>query len=217
MGIPEDSLYVLLFLCSISFECLILLKSIERLEEDPVKVYAEDNEWEDIPATRHKDLTAHQVGSSEKLASLQAAPRQNPGSLRKRRPGQKAVTKTVFVASNGASPRKPVSRPKPAQTPRPTPPLVSREEVQIALTHGTRSSAKYVYDVTTRAFSLLKWPLAVLLVLWAVALILNVLSASVRTAFSPLCGIPGISRFELCRWRHYQYESGREPQQLVLL
>ncbi|EJD06844.1 uncharacterized protein FOMMEDRAFT_76006 [Fomitiporia mediterranea MF3/22] len=147
------------------------------------------------------------------MASLQTAHRSTPGTPRKRRQGQRTVTRTIYIATNGASPRKPPPRTKASSATRlPGPPLVSGEEIHTAFTHGTRSSAKYIYDVVTSTLSLLKWPLVLLLTMWTITIIISALSATVRSAFSPLCVIPGVSRFDICATRKLQTGNIKEPQ-----
>ncbi|KAH8117922.1 hypothetical protein DFH11DRAFT_1571461 [Phellopilus nigrolimitatus] len=137
--------------------------------------------------------------TSEILEKSATLPKSSASTPRRRRP---AATRTIYVATGSPGPRKgtgtPRVKPPPARRPAPPQQLVSDEELNIAFKHGARSSARYVHEVGGWFFYLLKWPLAVLLVLWAVAFILNTLSSSMRTAFSPLCILPGISRSSLC-------------------
>ena len=166
------------------------------------------------------DSTALRSDSSENLASSQSPQKATSNASRRRRAPPRAVTRTVFIASGGSSPRKPTSRSrnekskveKSRETP---PPLVTREEIHSALTRGTRSSASYIFDVTASFFSLIKRFLAFFLFIYVLALIINALSASIRAVISPICYIPIISSSQLCRWQFYDVGSGKEPQQYV--
>ncbi|KAL5486109.1 hypothetical protein ACEPAI_7153 [Sanghuangporus weigelae] len=180
--------------------------------------HTEDQDWEDLPTMLDDIPMARRIDSSESLASSQAPSKSASNTPRRRRVAPRATTRTVFVASSGISPRKQAARPrtekpkveKPSREP--PPPLVTKDEIHSALTRGTRSSASYIFDVTASFFSLIKRFLAFFLFIWVVALIINALSASIRSVLSPVCSIPIISNSPLCKWQSYGIESTKEPQ-----
>lgn len=71
-------------------------------------------------------------------------------------------------------------------------------------------TGKYALDVFKTSVWLLRKPLSFVLFLWLLAFIILRVSQTLRTAFAPLCIIPGISSSAMCRssTRHDQ----RPPQ-----
>lgn len=153
-----------------------------------------DSDWEDIPEVNYASPSGH---GSMLSGRASPTPSISNSSSRKRRGG--SATRTVYVAS----PRRATTqlRPKPVQ--RKTQPIVSEDEMHAAMTQGVRLSAVYAYDVFGTFFRYLKKPLSILLVIWTIAIILNSLSASIKSVFSPLCFLPGLSRSPLCMQPQY--------------
>ncbi|KAF9238515.1 hypothetical protein BU15DRAFT_47606 [Melanogaster broomeanus] len=77
-------------------------------------------------------------------------------------------------------------------------PVVNKEDVQEALTDGVRFTTAYALDVFVGAIQHLRKPLTWLLVLWMFAWLVSRMTETIRTAFSPLCIVPGMSRTALC-------------------
>jgi hypothetical protein len=75
---------------------------------------------------------------------------------------------------------------------------VDKEQLKEALSITARHSSNYILDVVLRAIRLLRIPLSMLLFLWMLAFVMARLSATLRTAFAPICYLPLISRSALC-------------------
>ncbi len=71
--------------------------------------------------------------------------------------------------------------------------------MQDALAHSAASSVRYFGSVFTHAFQLLKKPLGVLLFVYLLGCLVGWLFAKFRSAFEPICWIPGMSSTVLCR------------------
>lgn len=158
----------------------------ERLHRDSPMTKAtktEDDSWEDI----NDDEKVESAG----LVDLKfrddssAKTRLLTNTARRRKHGPRR-TRTPAVAT------------PPNPNPPPPPPVVTTEELQHAAVHGTRFVVVYVFQVVSTAIKFLKWPLALFLVVYLLALVLNQLSASIHAVFSPLCILPGISSTSLC-------------------
>lgn len=63
---------------------------------------------------------------------------------------------------------------------------------------GARYTGSYVLDVFTSAIRLLRYPLSFILFLWLLAVLMSRVNQTLRTAFAPLCYIPGVSRSAFC-------------------
>ncbi|KZP23891.1 hypothetical protein FIBSPDRAFT_858065 [Athelia psychrophila] len=63
---------------------------------------------------------------------------------------------------------------------------------------GARHIGSYVRDVFTSAIRLLRHPLSFILFLWLLATLLVLVNDTLRTAFAPLCYLPGVSRSAFC-------------------
>lgn len=87
-------------------------------------------------------------------------------------------------------------------------PIASREEVHAALNIGIRSMLTYTHEVASGFFNILKKPLPFILVIWVLVSTLNSLSISLRSAISPLCGLPGSSLISICK--HLEIAGVRE-------
>ncbi|THH05860.1 hypothetical protein EW145_g4488 [Phellinidium pouzarii] len=169
---------------------------------------ATEHGWEDVrdPLEGSKIVKTSEAPEESSISSKSI-----PNTPRRRRPG----TRTTYIATSSFNPRKTtmLSRPKSATARQSsTQPLVSEDELHAAFNVGVRSSFKYIHEVVTWFFYLLKRPLSLILVLWAVAFTLNSLSASLRAAFYPLCIIPGISRSPLCTRSIATGENAGHPQ-----
>jgi hypothetical protein len=77
------------------------------------------------------------------------------------------------------------------------------------VTEALSASSFYLFDVIIRAMRLLHIPLSVLLFLWMLAFSMMHISSTLRTAFSPVCFLPLVSRSVLCT----QLMLARSPQQ----
>ncbi|KAG2125840.1 hypothetical protein BD769DRAFT_1628510 [Suillus cothurnatus] len=66
------------------------------------------------------------------------------------------------------------------------------------VTEALSASSFCLFDVIIRAMRLLRIPLSVLLFLWMLAFSMMHISSTLRTAFSPVCFLPLVSRSVLC-------------------
>ncbi|KAF7977164.1 hypothetical protein HWV62_4593 [Athelia sp. TMB] len=161
----------------------------------------DDDVWEDV-------LPAGQPNKrSESPSSMSQSPR-------KRR-----ATKTAFAVAG--SPRRRASKKRRSssavrggsETPKsepvpPVPPVprsfveinpgISKAELTNAVSTGVVHTGRYALDVFTSAIRLLRRPLSFILFLWLLASLLSRVHHTLRTAFAPLCYVPGISRSAFC-------------------
>ncbi|KAI6165792.1 hypothetical protein EDD17DRAFT_1553254, partial [Pisolithus thermaeus] len=134
------------------------------------------SDWEDVSDS---GTTPGQLHSSN--ASLGSTPR------RRRRGAKQAVAATT------TGPKSPAAKPK-----RQRAPIINKEEIEDAMTAGARFSVQYVFDVVSVAIRYMRRPLSVFLCLWIFALLVSRMTNVLRTALSPLCFIPGMSKSTLC-------------------
>lgn len=70
--------------------------------------------------------------------------------------------------------------------------------LQRAVLSGTIGTLGFFADVLCFSIIMLKKPIALVLTLWILALMATQLSKRIRTAFKPLCVIPGLARLPMC-------------------
>ena len=151
-------------------------------------VDGDDGEWEDEEDVRRDERyprTSSRAGSNDT----------RPSPRKRRRPTFQANgsrRQVPTLATNGA-PK--IPHPKADE-----PPLVVREEVIDGVLHGAVFTIRYAIDVFSRAIHFLRYPLSALLGVWLFGFIIMRLSPTLRSAFAPLCIIPGISSSSICRW-----------------
>ena len=139
-----------------------------------------------------------------------------PTTPRRRRVQTRSSGRPIYIAASSPSVRKAIykqAKTSPAPTPPVPPPrIVSQEELNTALRLGTRSTLVYISEVLSNFFYLLKKPLALLMMLWVVLVLSNMIWASIRAAFAPLCFLPGLSGTSLCYnpMLHGQTEQARQ-------
>lgn len=110
---------------------------------------------------------------------------------------RKAGNSTVFI-SGCKVPRRIIS---PFRMKSSSPPLQrpTQDQLQVEIqTASIKEVAPTVQPIASRFSYILKRPLSFLLVLWALAAILNAISISFRAALSPMCSLPLISRMSGC-------------------
>jgi len=78
-------------------------------------------------------------------------------------------------------------------------PSITREDVVNGAVHGAFFTATYTFDIFGRAVHYLRLPLSIFLSLWLLVYITGKMHHTFRSAFSPLCIIPGMSGKSLCR------------------
>ncbi|KAH0833333.1 hypothetical protein J3R83DRAFT_12401 [Lanmaoa asiatica] len=138
--------------------------------------------WEDISDA--EEVSQREVMTSSTSGSQTAS----TVSLRKKR---RVQTKTTFLASPSPSGNRSTKGRKKA-------PIVEKEEVQKALAAGARFTASYAFDVLRGSIEKMRKPLSWFLCLYMFAWLVSRMTPTIRTAFSPLCIIPGISKSALC-------------------
>ncbi|KAF7294391.1 hypothetical protein MKEN_01431500 [Mycena kentingensis (nom. inval.)] len=133
---------------------------------------ADDDAWEDVPDVPVK---LEDVDDSP-LHSATRSPKTTPSraSPRKRRAKTSALN----------TPTKRVSR----STRIPTAPAY----------HGGLFMLKYVVNVLVGALGWFRIPLSFLVFLWMFAYALSLISNTIRSAFAPICWVPGISQSAFC-------------------
>ena len=170
-----------------------------------------EDAWEDIhpranaqpsPAdtrtTPRRRRTVYITTSSRRQLLIPASPSSNTGARTRRTP---------------EVPRSPPRPPPPPfetnrSPPEPSPPprkpayepvfTLTREELANGFIQGLAFTAKHCLDVLKRAILLLKGPASLLLFLWILMLLMVRLSHALRSAFAPLCYVPGISSLAVC-------------------
>jgi hypothetical protein len=136
-------------------------------------------DWEDVS-------DAEQVSQREAMSSSTSGSQTaSTVSLRKKR---RVQTKAAFLAS--PAPSRSRGRKKN--------PIVKKEELQEAFTDGVRFTASYAFDVLKGSIEKMRKPLSWFLFLYMFAWLVSRMTSTIRTAFSPLCIVPGISKSMLC-------------------
>ena len=139
-------------------------------------------DWEDVS-------DAEQASQREAMSSSTSGSQTaSTVSLRKKR---RVQTKTAFLASPTPSRSHSVKGRKKT-------PLVRKEELQEAFTDGVRFTTSYAFDVLKGSIEKMRKPLSWFLFLYMFAWLVSRMTSTIRTAFSPLCIIPGISKSTLC-------------------
>ncbi|KAI0697038.1 hypothetical protein BC835DRAFT_1270949 [Cytidiella melzeri] len=116
-------------------------------------------------------------------------------SRKRKPPGKK-----IFLAQPSPSPRKLTSTKGKGNIQDDLPPLINIDNARVrrGIHDGAAFTWDYLFDVFSTALHLLRKPLAGLLFFYILALILTQISSAFRTAFAPICWLPGISRTPLC-------------------
>lgn len=189
-------------------------QKLRRLAHGKLAESAEEQEWEDVEVQVKVEPTETQIPDASDRASIDSSGTQ-PSTPRRRRVQTRSQGRPVYIATSTPSARRAIykqAKPSPAPTPPlPSQTIVSREELKTALRQGTRSSLSYTGDLLASFFFLLKKPLAFLLVIWVLAVLASLLSATVRAAFAPFCFLPGFSRTAICY--NPAYPSPGRPEQ----
>ncbi|KAF8840183.1 hypothetical protein BDN67DRAFT_990474 [Paxillus ammoniavirescens] len=154
-----------------------------KVEDDGPETFSGADEWEDVPDADSEATSQRELASS--ASDSQAA---STVFLRKRR--------RILTNTTSAAPPTP-SRSHSAK-PRRKKVIVSKEEAQEALTGGGRFIASYAFDVVKGSIEMMRKPLSWFLFVWIFAWVVSRMTNTFRTAFSPLCIVPGISRSTLC-------------------
>lgn len=134
------------------------------------------SDWEDIA---NSGSTPEQLHFSN--ASVGSTPR-------RRRRGAKHV-----AAATATRPKSPAAKPR-GQRAR----IINKEELEDAMAAGARFFMRYVFDVVSVAIRYMRRPFSIFLCLWIFALLVSRMANILRTALSPLCFVPGMSKSALC-------------------
>ncbi|KZP22540.1 hypothetical protein FIBSPDRAFT_1016802 [Athelia psychrophila] len=175
------------------------------------------------PSKRRDDTTNDDIWEDVTPTSQPHKRSESPSSQSQSPARRRRAVKTVFVAAG--SPRRRATKTKRSasairagtSTPKPEPappvpglpepvvetipvtiPVISKEEITNAVSTGARHTGSYVLDVFTSAIRLLRRPLSFILFLWLLATLLVRVNDTLRTAFAPLCYLPGVSRSAFC-------------------
>ncbi|KAF9223375.1 hypothetical protein BS17DRAFT_808821 [Gyrodon lividus] len=141
------------------------------------------NDWEDVS-------DAEEASQREPPSSTSGSQAASTVSVRKRR---RVLTNTNTTSA--ATPSLPRSQSGKRQRKKA---IVSKGELQEALRGGVRFTASYAFDIFKGSIETMRKPLSWILCLWMLALMVSRMSSTLRTAFSPLCVVPGISRSPWC-------------------
>jgi len=150
-----------------------------------------DSGWEDEADTLLAEgsfaRTASPAGSATNYS--RTSPR------KRRRPtfpvnGSRKPVPTVASTAN-AKPQRPKNDERP---------VIAKEDLVDGAVQGTIFTIRYAIDVLGRAIHFLRYPLSFVVFLWLLAFILLRISNTLRSAFSPLCTLPGFSSVAVCRW-----------------
>ena len=155
---------------------------------------SDDDAWEDLIKPKPSPLKAANGRSSSPTASIRS-------QSRRRRSAGKTVFVSVFPRKqyNAPSPTKPRRKRSPSPISKPDSPEIWREKWIQEVFLWTMQAMKYVWGVLSTSLWLLKKPLSFILFLFLLATIISRVNQTLRTAFAPLCFIPGISNLALCR------------------
>ncbi|KAJ7650110.1 hypothetical protein FB45DRAFT_886957 [Roridomyces roridus] len=159
-------------------------RSTPRQRRVPKDDSEDESQWEDIEAhSADSELKQDVVEESRSTA------RKKPSSSRVVSP-RKRRFKTEFIAAP--------TPPSPAPRKQPPSPNVKLEFPTEKMYEGSFFALGYIFDVLKRAIQLLRTPLSFLVFLWLLAVILNRISYTLRSAFAPLCFLPVVSNFAVC-------------------
>ncbi|KAJ4477355.1 hypothetical protein J3R30DRAFT_3291495, partial [Lentinula aciculospora] len=148
-----------------------------------------DEEWEDL-SDGHDERSSSKDWRSPPLPATSRSPRSL--SSRKRKVGFRPTQTT----RNTSIPAR--AGPQNAQRPREFP---SDEWIE-GFSNVFRFTLRYLVDVIGGGIQLLRKPLSFLLFILLFALIINRISSTLKTAFKPLCIVPGIRSSSLCHIDH---------------
>ncbi|KAJ3869156.1 hypothetical protein EV359DRAFT_76988 [Lentinula novae-zelandiae] len=146
----------------------------------------ENEDWEDL-SDGQDDGSSSKERRSSSLPTTSRSSRQI--SPRKRKLGYQNSQTT----RNTSNPERAALRNQ--QRPREFP----TEEWIAGVSDVVRFTLRYLVDVLGGGVQLLRKPLSFLLFIWLLALIMSRISSTLKTAFKPLCIIPGIGSSALCR------------------
>ena len=172
---------------------------------------SETDAWEDIhprpdaqpsPAeprtTPRRRRTVYITTSSRRQFLIPASPASSTGARPRRNPEvpRSPPQPPPPPFETNRSPPEPSPAPrKPAYEPVFT---LTREELAHGFIQGLAFTAKHSLDVLKRSILLLKAPLSLFLFLWILTVLMVRLSHALRSAFAPLCYVPGISSLAIC-------------------
>jgi hypothetical protein len=153
----------------------------------------DEGQWEDVP--QPEALITPPSSDSRYSPSI---------TPHKRRTGRGVYVaapprKQFVIPTPTSQPVKALPSPSPPPPSRPSVPIISKEELAVELGKGVSFTVKYCLDVFHRAVLLLRGPLSVILFLYLLSLLIVRVSNTLKTAFAPLCMVPGISRSAWCR------------------
>lgn len=163
--------------------------------EDGAGEPLEGEDWEDVP---DKDISPERFDDFD-------SPSTTSTFTDASKPRRRAGSRPVFAAE---TPRR--NRAAPLRSKRKKSPIVDKEyiidkesvidkeQIKEALTTSAHHSSIYILDVFLRAVRLMRIPLSIMLFLWMLAFAMIRLSGALRTAFSPMCYLPVVSRSALC-------------------
>ncbi|KIK76402.1 hypothetical protein PAXRUDRAFT_835373 [Paxillus rubicundulus Ve08.2h10] len=154
-----------------------------KVENDARETLNGADEWEDV-----LDADSEAASQRELASSASDSQATNTVFLRKKR---RVLTNTISAAS-------PTSSRRQSAKPRCKKAIVSKEEAQEALTGGGRFLASFACDVVKGSIQMMQKPLSWVLFVWMFACLVSRMPDTLRTALSPLCIVPGISRSTLC-------------------
>ncbi|KAG6828622.1 hypothetical protein H0H92_007267 [Tricholoma furcatifolium] len=138
------------------------------------------SEWEDVEDIENQPRPL----TPESSASV----RMGMSSPHRRR----FVQRTTFIASPARK-----QPPTPSKS-RKTRKSVSRDDMLDGAVQGASFTFRYFFDVFFTAIKLLRRPLGILLFLWLLAFIIGRISTTMRSAFAPLCLLPGLYGSRFC-------------------
>lgn len=165
------------------------------------EIELEGSVWEDVPNVNLAQPNEQRLPSPSPAPSSLSS---RDSSLRKRR------GRTVFIARPASSRRALVKLRSNKESSSPLLEIDS-DRVKGAIATGTSNSFHYILDVFSNAMRFLRYPFAIIFALWILAFVLTKVAVTIRTVFSPLCWIPGISSSPICyigdvnvpRWADY--------------
>ncbi|KIK79698.1 hypothetical protein PAXRUDRAFT_833968 [Paxillus rubicundulus Ve08.2h10] len=154
-----------------------------KVDNDGRETLSGADEWEDVP-----DADSEAASQRELASSASDSQATSTVFLRKKRC---VLTNTISVAS-------PTPSKSQSAKPRCKKAIVSKEEAQEALTGGGRFLASFACDDVKGSIRMMRKPFSWVLFMWMFACLVSSMADTLRTAISPLCIVPGISRSTLC-------------------
>ncbi|KAG1843810.1 hypothetical protein DFJ58DRAFT_35307 [Suillus subalutaceus] len=163
--------------------------------EDGAREPLEGGDWEDIP---NMDVSPERFNNSD-------SPSTTSTFTDASKPRRRAGSKPVFIAESPRRNRAATPRSKRKKGPivdneydLDKENVIDKEQIKEALSTGAHHSSIFILDVFLRAVRLMRIPLSIMLFLWMLAFVMIRLSGALRTAFSPMCYLPIVSRSALC-------------------